>query len=168
MLRKEIFKPKLLAFALVVAFSIRMRHLAWLAAFACLVGTSPSAAQDEFVSTTSHQINVDGGVLKYTAQAGRIPIRSVEADEPRAHIFYVAYRVSSANGVPRPITFLWGGGPSGPAIGVHMTFGPKRVEKGKVVDNPLTLLPVTDMVFVDPVGTGFSRPTKPEYGEEFL
>ncbi len=117
---------------------------------------------------THREITIDGKPLQYTAWAGRLPIRSMNSDEPHAQMFYVAYRVASDGGGPRPVTFMWGGGPSEAALlGVHTIFGPKHIVGGKMADNPSTLLAVTDLVFVDPVGTGFSRPTKAEYGSEF-
>jgi hypothetical protein len=91
----------------------------------------------------------------------------MDSEEPHAYMSYVSYRVQPASGAARPVTFMWGGGPSSAAIGTHMSFGPKRVENGELVDNQLTLLTVSDLVFVDPVGTGFSRPVKREYGDEF-
>jgi carboxypeptidase C (cathepsin A) len=91
----------------------------------------------------------------------------MDAEEPHGYMFYVAYRMKPTTGVARPLTFLWGGGPSGPALREQFLFGPKSVDKGKIVDNDLTLLAVSDLVFVDPIGTGFSRPAKSEYGKEF-
>ena len=79
---------------------------------------------------------------------------------------YVSYRVQPTAGATRPVTFMWGGGPSSAAIGTHMSFGPKRVN-GELVDNQLTLLTVSDLVFVDPVGTGFSRPVEWNTGDQF-
>jgi carboxypeptidase C (cathepsin A) len=53
---------------------------------------------------------------------------------------------------------MWGW-PGSSGLETHMSFGPKRVENGRLVDNQLTLLTVSDLVFIDPVGTGFSRPS---------
>ncbi len=125
------------------------------------------SAQDTSVVVTRHTSHAAGRALSYTAQAGRLPMRAMNAEEPHAYMFYVAYRMPSAPGSSRPITFMWGGGPSSSGLGTHMEFGPKRVVGGKIQDNDLTLLTVSDLVIIDPVGTGFSRPTKPEYGAEF-
>ena len=123
--------------------------------------------EDAAPVTTRHTSRSDSGLLTYTAQVGRIPIRAMDSEEPRGHMFYVAYRIAAQPGTRRPLTFLWGGGPSSSGLGTHFTFGPKRIESGKTVDYDLTLLSVSDLVFVDPIGTGFSRPAKAEYGKEF-
>jgi hypothetical protein len=132
-----------------------------------LTASAPVAAQDTSVAVTLHTARIRGTTLRYSAQVGRLPIRPMNGEEPHGYMSYVAYRLPSPSGRPRPIMFAWGGGPSAPAISLHMTYGPKRVERGELVDNQNTLLTVTDLVFVDPIGTGFSRPTKPEYAAEF-
>lgn len=126
-----------------------------------------ASAQEPPPVITNQEIRIGGRAWNYTAQAGRLPIRPMDSDEPHAYMFYVAYRVRPGSGPARPVLFLWGGGPSEPALGLQPTFGPKRVVNGKIVDNPLTPLTVADLVFVDPVGTGFSRPEKVDYGAEF-
>ena len=132
-----------------------------------LTGLPLSAAQDE-AATTRHEVEVDGRALSYTAFVDRLPIRGLEADKPRAYIAFVAYRMPAEPGAgPRPVTFIWGGGPGSSGLGVHMNWGPKRVVDGDLEDNGLTLLGETDLVFVDPVGTGFSRPARSEYADEF-
>jgi len=116
---------------------------------------------------TKHQINADGKPLEYTAETGRIAIRDVETGEPHGFMFYIAYRIPSS-GMPRPVTFVWNGGPGANSSLLHFhVVGPKRVEGDKLVDNAETWLTVTDLVFVDPIGCGFSRPTKAEYASEF-
>ena len=116
---------------------------------------------------TRHQIAIKGKPLAYTAEAGRIAIRDVETGEPHAYMFYTAYRVPST-GKPRPVTFIWNGGPGWPSLPLHFEVaGPLRGERNRLVDNEDTWLTESDLVFVDPVGTGFSRATKPEYVKEF-
>jgi carboxypeptidase C (cathepsin A) len=130
---------------------------------------------------THHQITINGKAIKYTAIAGRLPIIHNDAGEPHAYMFFIAYRLEGAS-APRPITFLWNGGPGSSASQVHLLgFGPRRLDLGSdtyptmkpldastpIVDNAETWLDFTDLVFVDPIGTGYSRPTKPEYGAEF-
>lgn len=125
---------------------------------------------DNQIVTTMHQIRVGGRLLRYTARAGRLPILDNETGEVHAWIFFIAYTLDSpATGRPRPLTFLWNGGPGASSSLVHLLgFGPRRLESdGTVVDNDATWLDVPDLVFVDPVGTGYSRPTRVEYGPEF-
>jgi carboxypeptidase C (cathepsin A) len=139
-----------------------------LLACVCLAGASPvaSLAQEEPV-VTKHEIEVNGRGLNYIAEAGRVAIRDVETAEPHGFIFYVAYRVPSP-GRTRPVAFVWNGGPGANSALLHFRIaGAKRAEQDHLVDNPETWLAFTDLIFVDPVGTGFSRPAKPEYASEF-
>tara|TARA_R110000782_G_scaffold182437_6_gene272702 strand:+ start:45353 stop:46705 length:1353 start_codon:yes stop_codon:yes gene_type:complete len=105
-------------------------------------------------------------------ESGRLAIRTDESDEPRGHMFYVAYHAKPKSGnkdsQTRPILFMWGGGPGGEAKNLHLKFiGPRIFENEQLVDNQDTLLTEADLVFVDAVGTGFSRPAKPEYAAQF-
>lgn len=131
---------------------------------------------DDKIVTTRHHIDLDGQVMNYTARAGFLPIRHNETGEPRAHIFFMAYQMEGQPGEQtRPLTFLWNGGPGANSVLLHLVgFGPKRLEAAdpsesewELVDNQGTLLDQTDLAFVDPVGTGFSRPAKPEYASDF-
>ena len=148
---------------------------------------APVAAQDarepEQIVVTHHQITMAGGgkKLNYTARAGLMPIRDNETGDIHAHMFFMAYTLDSgANQAARPLTFVWNGGPGMNSSLIHLLgFGPRRVKTGDVYptsppvsetemeDNQDTWLDQTDLVFVDPVGTGFGRPTKPEYANEF-
>lgn len=135
----------------------------------CWVGASSvsSVAQEEHPVVTKHEIEVNGGGLNYVAEVGRVAIRDVETAEPHGFIFYVAYRVPSP-GRTRPVAFVWNGGPGANSALLHFRIaGPKRAEHDNLADNPETWLTFTDLVFVDPVGTGFSRPAKSEYASEF-
>ncbi len=124
------------------------------------------AAATEAAAVTQHQITIAGQPLKYTAEAGRVPIRDAETGEPHGFMFYTAYRVASKE--PRPLTFVWNGGPGAASILLHFeAAGPRRIEAGRLIDNDDTWLTDTDLVFVDPIGTGFSRPAKAEYDDEF-
>jgi carboxypeptidase C (cathepsin A) len=110
------------------------------------------------------------GVLSYEARAGRLAIRNDETGEVHGYIFFVAFLVKQPKGAkPRPLTFLWNGGPTTNSILVHTEmFGPRRYTSNGMVDNKETLLATSDLVFYDPVDTGFSRPAQPEYDKEFL
>ncbi len=129
---------------------------------------------DDRIVTTTHQVRIDGKSLSYTARAGRLPIRDNETGEVHGQMFFVAYTVQrAANAPPRPLTFAWNGGPGSSSSLVHLLgFGPRRVgptadTKVEPIDNDGTWLDFTDLVFVDPIGTGYSRPVKTEYGPEF-
>lgn len=115
---------------------------------------------------TQHRMNLGGKPLAYTAETGRIAIRDAETGQPRGWMFYIAYRVPSAK--PRPLAFVWNGGPGANSATLHFEVaGPKRGEGGRLVDNAETWLTHADLVFVDPIGTGFSRPAKAEYAQAF-
>lgn len=145
--------------------------LSWLCGAAALAqGPAPLVPGDEPVVVTQHHITLPDGPLDYETRAGRMPIRNAETGEVHAHVFYVAYVVKPAPGAPpRPLMFAWNGGPTGPAVLVQTELlGPRRIEGDHFVDNAETLLKSADLVFMDPVETGFSRPEKPEFADEFL
>ncbi|MGZ3376109.1 MAG: S10 family serine carboxypeptidase-like protein [Phenylobacterium sp.] len=137
---------------------------------AALGATAPLVPGDEPVVVTQHKIATPRGVLAYEARAGRIPIRNAETGEVRGHVFFTAYIVKPKPGAPpRPLTFAWNGGPTGPAVLVQTELlGPRRIEGARFVDNAESLLYTSDLVFMDPIETGFSRPEKPEFDKEFL
>jgi len=148
-----------------------------LAALLLAAGASDSRAQnipplvtgDETIVVTQHHGQTVHGDLAYEARAGRLPIRNDETGEVRGYAFFVAYVVTAEGAKPRPLTFLWNGGPTTSSILVHSElFGPRRLTAAGMVDNAETLLASSDLVFFDPIGTGFSRPAKPEYDKEFL
>ena len=101
----------------------------------------PLAAGDEPIVVTQHVIKTARGPLAYEARAGRIPIRNAETGEVRGWVFFTAYVVKPPPGAkPRPLTFAWNGGPTGPAVLVQTELlGPRRIEGDKFVDNVRTL-----------------------------
>jgi carboxypeptidase C (cathepsin A) len=115
---------------------------------------------------THHQIAVDGRALRYTATAGFTMLRD-KASQPTAAIFSVSYALEGQANKTRPVAFLWNGGPGSSSVWLHMgSFGPVRVvtndtgpvaPPGQMVENEDTLLPATDLVFVDAPGTGYSK-----------
>lgn len=126
---------------------------------------------------THHQITVDGKLLKYTATAGRLPIKR-EDGKIEAEMFFVAYALEGQQANQRPLTFAFNGGPGSASIWLHMgALGPKRVvlqpdgfmpaAPYRVADNPYTLLDKSDLVLVDAIGTGFSRAADPELMKKF-
>ena len=139
-----------------------------LAVVACALAPSLVRAQVESLVTTNQSVVVNGAPIRYTAHIGRLPIKDAESGEPHGYMGFIAYRVAARPGTTRPLMFLWNGGPGSNSALLHFeAVGPKRIENGKLVDNQETVLTQTDLVFVDPIGTGFSRPTKSEYGAEF-
>jgi hypothetical protein len=124
---------------------------------------------DEQIAVTEHRIETAHGPLEYQARAGRLSIRSQETGEIHGYIFFTAYVVKPKDGKPRPVTFIWNGGPTLPSDFIHLDgMGPRHRTKDGMVDNPDTPLAVSDLVFYDPIETGFSRPAKPEFAPEFL
>jgi carboxypeptidase C (cathepsin A) len=126
---------------------------------------------------THHQMTVDGKLLKYTATTGRLPIKRGDG-KILAEMFFVAYSLDGADAGKRPLTFAFNGGPGSATIWLHMgALGPKRVlmkPEGflppapyRVEDNPHTLLDKSDLVFVDAMGTGFSRATNLEQSKKY-
>ncbi len=125
------------------------------------------ALNEEGPIVTKQLVRIGGKLLNYTAEVGRIAICDVETGEPHGYMFYTAYRMGSASG-HRPVTFVWNGGPGANSSLLHFSVvGPRLAQGGHLVDNPDSWLPATDLVLVDPIGSGFSRPVKAEYDEEF-
>ncbi|HYF87855.1 S10 family peptidase [Azospirillum sp.] len=130
-------------------------------------------------SVTRHGLPLPGGALAYSATAEFLPLRDGAREELAARIFTVSYTAdpkSPADG-PRPVTFVFNGGPGAASAYMHLgAAGPKVVAFGPdgtlppppaaLVDNPDSWLAFTDLVFVDPVGTGFSRAVKPDETEK--
>ena len=126
---------------------------------------------------THHQLAIEGKVLKYTATAGRLPIKRSDG-KIEAEMFFVAYSLDGQEVSKRPLTFAFNGGPGSASIWLHMgALGPRRVvldPQGflppapyRLEDNPYTLLDKSDLVLVDAVGTGFSRAENAETNKNF-
>jgi carboxypeptidase C (cathepsin A) len=126
-------------------------------------------------SVTEHSINTTRGPLAYTATAGTLPFYD-QSGEQSAAVFYTAY--VAKNGQPnRPLTFVFNGGPGAASAFLHLglvgprvlDFGPDGHEATRAAlrDNPDTWLSFTDLVLIDPVGTGWSRAVKPDDGKNF-
>lgn len=117
---------------------------------------------------STHSGTFGGQKLTYRVEAGETHIRNAEG-EPAASLFTVSYIRENVSG-PRPVSFVFNGGPGSASVWLHMgLLGPKRVSVASdadaddgaapyvLLDNPLSILDVTDLVFIDPVGTGYSR-----------
>ncbi len=127
---------------------------------------------------THHQLTLDGKLLKYTATAGRLPIKRGDG-KIEAEMFFVAYTVDGQDGGKRPLTFAFNGGPGSATIWLHMgALGPKHVVMQPdgfmppppyhIADNASTLLDKSDLVLVDAMSTGFSRAANAELAKKFL
>lgn len=124
-----------------------------------------------------HSIRTKGGELNYTTTTGLMPIKN-EKGEIKANLFYSAYTRDGVDDLGnRPLTIVYNGGPGSSTVWLHMGgVAPKRIQMlddggmpkppFKLVDNETTWLTETDLVFVDPVDTGFSRGTSDEYSSE--
>lgn len=129
---------------------------------------TPATVPAEETHVTEHTMNLNGQEVHYKATAGTMMLKN-DKDEPAALVSYTAYsRTDSPDAGKRPVSFIFNGGPGSASAWLHMgAFGPKRVKTTDaaptppppydVIENPNTLLDKTDMVFIDPVGTGFSR-----------
>ncbi len=127
---------------------------------------------------TRHRLSAGGKTLAYTVTTGMLPFKNDEG-ETEADIFFIAYTLDgSQDPAKRPLMFSFNGGPGSSSVWLHLgALGPKRVKMQPdgampsppyvLVDNPDTWLGETDLVFIDPVGTGYSRATKPELGKKF-
>ena len=137
-------------------------------------------ALDEPTSVTKHSIRAGGRTLNYTVTTGYMPIREERTGETEAKIFYMAYRLDNAGSpAKRPLMFSFNGGPGSASVWLHLgALGPRRVkmlDSGfmppppyELVDNDQTWLTETDLVFIDPVGTGFSRAVDPQKAAKFF
>lgn len=139
--------------------------------------TTPPAPKEKAVKS-KHTVVIDGQEIAYTATAGTLILKD-EADKPKASLFYVAYTRDGVEDVTkRPLTFSFNGGPGSSSVWLHMgVVGPRRVLMGPegdalsppytLVNNEYSLLDVTDLVFIDPVSTGYSRAIPPEEAKQF-
>ena len=140
--------------------------------------SSTPQIKDEPPVVTKHSIRINGRQLNYTATTGYMPIRNAVSGDIEARIFYMAYTLDDPP-VGRPLMFSFNGGPGSASVWLHMgALGPKRVKMlddglmppapYEAVDNDQSWLDQTDLVFIDPVGTGYSRAAKPELASKFF
>ena len=139
----------------------------------------PSPPPEEPPVITKHEIRVGGTTLRYTATAGMMPIKNREG-ETEARIFFMSYVLDRPEGARnRPLTFSFNGGPGSASVWLHLgAIGPKRVKMNadgsmpappyQLVDNEGTWLTKSDLVFIDPVGTGYSRAARPDLAAKFF
>ena len=142
------------------------------------VSADKEKEKDPVLSITEHEVTVGGKVIKYQATTGYLVLKS-EKGEPRANIYFVAYtKLGESDPAKRPLTFSFNGGPGSSSVWLHLgALGPKRVvmtDKGESlpppyqwVDNEYSWLDQTDLVFIDPVSTGYSRAAKDVDAKQF-
>lgn len=144
---------------------------------------SPSPRQtqptEEPTTPTKHEIKIGNKVLKYTVTTGRMPIKNRDG-EIEAQMFFMAYTLDDVpSGAKRNLMFSFNGGPGSSSVWLHLgALGPKRVKMMddgslppppyELVDNEQTWLEFTDLVFIDPVGTGYSRAVRPDLAAKFF
>lgn len=141
---------------------------------------SPSLPVEETQSITHHRIKLHNQEMAYTVTTGTIILKEEDFDtgeKQKASVFYIAYTKDGDNR-NRPVTFSFNGGPGSSSVWMHLGLvGPKRVlmtDEGdpigppfQLVDNEYSLFDVSDLVFIDPVSTGYSRPVPKEKAEQY-
>ncbi len=140
-------------------------------------GTIPDATHKPVLTTNT--VTIAGQRVAYVAETGMLPLLKPDGTS-RASVFYVAYtRAGQTNLAARPVTFCFNGGPGSSSVWLHLgALGPRRVQMNKdgtlpappfgLVDNEYSILNASDLVFIDPVATGFSRPVKDEKADQFF
>jgi carboxypeptidase C (cathepsin A) len=145
--------------------------------------TAETPLPSDNIITTHHTVLLNGEELRYVVNAGTIILhqeKDKEGAEPKASIFFVAYTKEDSDHSQRPITFSFNGGPGSSSVWLHLGMvGPRRVQMAddignptpppyRLVDNEYTLLDQSDLVFIDPINTGYSRTVKGEEAKQFL
>ncbi|HTI03921.1 MAG TPA: hypothetical protein VL549_01280 [Gemmatimonadales bacterium] len=142
--------------------------------------TKPTPIPNEQSSVTDHTIKIGAQLVPYRATAATMLLKN-DKDEAIGSLYYTAYIRSDGGGrdlSQRPIAFIYNGGPGSASAWLHMgAFGPRRIVTSdaaptppppyQLVDNQNSLIDVTDMVFIDPIGTGFSKPVGKGTGKDF-
>ncbi|WP_237750964.1 S10 family peptidase [Gallaecimonas xiamenensis] len=139
---------------------------------------APAPAVNDQKVVTEHSLRIHGNKLDYKATTGTLVLKN-DKGEPTASYFYVAYTKDDVSDVrKRPVTFAFNGGPGSSSVWLHLgTFGPRRIQFPDVtqpanapfdlVDNDDSILDATDLVFIDPVGTGYSKAEGKAEGKDF-
>ena len=157
---------------------IRSLFALLLLAFASIAPAADEPAKlKDAISQTDHTITLDSKKIDYQATAGTMVLKD-EDGKPQASIFYMAYIKTDEDAAKRPLTFCFNGGPGSSSVWLHMgAFGPRRVNfsdegqplppPAKLIDNEGSILDLTDLVFIDPVSTGFSRAADEKNAKQF-
>ena len=136
----------------------------------------PAPPPEEKTSVTHHSAKIGGQQINYTATAATYNIKADDGS-PKATFFFVAYTKDESDGTKRPLSFVYNGGPGSASSYTHMGLGPKRIvltDDGfgmpapySIVENGDSFLDVSDLVFVDAISTGYSRPAPGENTAQF-
>ncbi len=141
----------------------------------------------ESAAVTQHKLKINGAEIRYTARAGHLVTTDRYSALPTAKIFYVAFTANDDPSRRRPVTFFYNGGPGSSSVFLLLgSFGPRRINTAlghigrgpgipiftppapyELDDNPDSLLDLTDLVFINPVGTGYSTAIAPETNRNF-
>ncbi|HKT97821.1 MAG TPA: peptidase S1 [Paraburkholderia sp.] len=132
----------------------------------------------ENAAITHHAIQIGSEVIAYTATAGHLVTVDPSSSQPSAKIFYVAFTKDGVQAQDRPVTFFYNGGPGSSSVFVLLgSFAPKRIKTSMpgftppapyaLEDNPDSLLDKSDLVFINPVGTGYSAAIAPHHNRDF-
>ncbi|WP_206951353.1 S10 family peptidase [Trinickia acidisoli] len=147
-----------------------------------IYGTGPNdsvADATEGVALSHHTVTIGGKTIAYTARAGHLTTIDASTSQPNAKMFYVAYTADNPDpSKPRPVTFFYNGGPGSSSVYLLLgSFGPKRIQSSfpnftppapyRLLDNPDSLLDHSDLVFINPVGTGYSAAIAPYKNKDF-
>ena len=144
-------------------------------------GAGPDASiadPQERAAVTHHSATVNGAAIPYTARAGHLTTVDPLSAKPNASFFYVSYTADGRPAAERPVTFFYNGGPGSSAVFLLLgSFAPRRIRTNlpdftppapyTIEDNPDTLLDQTDLVFINPVGTGYSAAVAPKVNRDF-
>ncbi|MFD1554076.1 S10 family peptidase [Paraburkholderia silviterrae] len=151
----------------------------------CFDPTAYGNGPDDFVTdmtenaaVTHHAIQIGSEVIAYTATAGHLVTVDPSSSQPNAKIFYVAFTKDGVQAQDRPVTFFYNGGPGSSSVFVLLgSFAPKRIKTSMpgftppapyaLEDNPDSLLDKSDLVFINPVGTGYSAAIAPHHNRDF-
>jgi carboxypeptidase C (cathepsin A) len=139
--------------------------------------TASLATPNENAAVVKSSMTLAGQKIDYTATSGHLTATDLSG-KPIASFFYTAYTADNKAAATRPLTFLFNGGPGSASMWLHMgAFAPKRIVTNipssvmpsptQLVENQESLLDITDMVFIDPVGTGFSQAVAPNINGDF-
>ncbi|AQW32216.1 S10 family peptidase (plasmid) [Ralstonia syzygii subsp. celebesensis] len=139
----------------------------------------PVSDTAETAAITHHKVTINGQSIAYTATAGHLTTIDAVTSRPNAKMFYVAYTQDNPDpSKPRPVTFFYNGGPGASSVFLLLgSFGPKRIQSSfpdftppapyQLLDNPDSLLDRSDLVFINPVGTGYSAAIAPAKNKDF-